>query len=319
MNILFVTHHTLSLKFYYRHLLPKINYSILGESFGLEVDRYNLNVKVFLKNIKLIRSSNFDVIHCVGPIALIYASAISLFTGKKVIYTVTGQYWSNYRGFHRFKHQSLYFFLLKTVGTVLCDSKRQVLLLSKKGIYSKLILNGSICGVDTNSFSGIRHDAAYDFGFLGRVCDDKGWDVYSKAIKSYPEKKWLIAGPIEDSKYHELLTTSSNVTYIGIIDDTSTFFEQIKTLVLLSKREGFGGVVIEANAHGIPVLASTIPDLDEACGLFNLRMDAFDVSKVDEFLRCFDARKLQESVMKYSSDKYIKFYIDVYNSIAKNR
>ena len=202
---------------------------------------------------------------------------------------------------------------------MLCDSKRQVLLLRKYGIYSERILNGSICGVDIKSNFVTGHDRAYDFGFLGRVCDDKGWDIYSRAIKSYPEKKWLIAGPIEDSKYHELLNTSSNVTYVGIIDDTSIFFEQIKILVLLSKREGFGGVVIEANAHGIPVLASTITDLDEACGRFNLRMDAINVSKVDEFLNSFDAQNLQSSVMKYSSEKYIKFYIDVYSRIAQNR
>ena len=118
-------------------------------------------------------------------------------------------------------------------------------------------------------------------GFLGRICLDKGLDTINKLandVCSLPCVSIRVSGPLDSSLGGSadsiarakissiLLDLESNprvILEIGFIE-RQAFFSEIDVLVLPSKREGFGSVVIEANACGIPVICSNIYGLSDS-------------------------------------------------------
>ena len=152
-----------------------------------------------------------------------------------------------------------------------------------------VVWNGSTGGVDLNRFN-INHkeewrktvrneynisDDEFVFGFVGRVTKDKGIDelleAYKTLIDDIDDTRLMIVGDFEAEKNlnQELLVWSKkcdNVVYISSKQDIERYYAAFDVLVLPSYREGFGNVVIEAQAVGVPVMVSNIPGpIDAIC------------------------------------------------------
>jgi len=130
----------------------------------------------------------------------------------------------------------------------------------KKKIYT--IPNG-------NDFGKIQEIKPYrnqsDVIFSGRLLHNKNVDILIKSIELIKEKKpkikCLIIGDGPEKKNLEVLTQKlnleKNIKFLGFLenhDDVYALIKSSKVFVLPSTREGFGIVVIEANACGIPVI-----------------------------------------------------------------
>lgn len=146
---------------------------------------------------------------------------------------------------------------------------------------TKVILNGSVNGIDLDFFDPGKVTLPVDFYqkyalsadefiycFIGRVVKDKGIDELCQAFlhihKSYPDTKLLILGDIEMEQNPvsvESLSVIQNnpaVCHISFQPDIRPFLVVSEVLVLPSYREGFGMVLMEAGAMGVPVVASDI-------------------------------------------------------------
>jgi glycosyltransferase involved in cell wall biosynthesis len=106
-------------------------------------------------------------------------------------------------------------------------------------------------------------------GYLGRLFETKGIELLIDAVQRNSERgvQLVIAGSGEDTYEAQLrercTTSSSRVTFLGDVPP-KTLFEQIDALVVPSLwHEPFGRVAIEANAWGLPVLASRRGGLPE--------------------------------------------------------
>lgn len=84
---------------------------------------------------------------------------------------------------------------------------------------------------------------------------------------------------------------SKSVIFIPNVLDVERYYATLDVLVLPSYREGFGNVVIEAEAMGVPVIVSNIPGpidamQDEVTGL-QCRMKSKDdlCNKMERFLQ----------------------------------
>lgn len=110
-----------------------------------------------------------------------------------------------------------------------------------------------------------------DLIYAGRLLEHKNVDVMLRAvallIKARPDLKCVIVGDGPEKGTLEELATSlgidSNVEFHGFLEDHSDVIARMKSsklFVFPSTREGFGLVVPEANACGLPVITTKHPD-----------------------------------------------------------
>ncbi|MFA4640686.1 glycosyltransferase family 4 protein [Pyrococcus kukulkanii] len=92
--------------------------------------------------------------------------------------------------------------------------------------------------------------------FLGRIAKYKGVDDFIKLAEHFPNEEFIIAGEGPRIKAPE------NVRFLGYVR-AEEVLSRAKILVLPSRREGFGLVILEANSFGVPVLGRAIGGIRE--------------------------------------------------------
>ncbi|MDD5622429.1 MAG: glycosyltransferase family 4 protein [Actinomycetota bacterium] len=210
---------------------------------------------------------------------LFFLKPICILKRKKIIATwheVWGKdYWLEYLGW-----RGIFGYLVEKLSVLIPDEIISVSgrttkelkgnLRSRKKIYT--IPNG-------NDFKKIQRikpaGRKFDVIFTGRLLSHKNVDILIKSIHLIKEKKQeircLIIGEGPEKNNLETLTKKlnleKNIEFSGFLkthDDVYAQMKSSKVFVLPSTREGFGIVVIEANACGIPVI--TIKHKGNAAG-----------------------------------------------------
>ena len=116
-----------------------------------------------------------------------------------------------------------------------------------------------------------------DVLFAGRLIKEKNVDLLIRSIgilrETHPAVQCLIVGEGPERERLERLVgeldLNSNVRFTGFADNWSevlSYMKSSKVFVLPSVREGFGMVVLEANACGLPVITVRHPQ-NAACDL----------------------------------------------------
>jgi glycosyltransferase involved in cell wall biosynthesis len=134
--------------------------------------------------------------------------------------------------------------------------------LEKIGIHAEVIPNG----IDFEHIGRVgRSDEESDVVFAGRLVREKNVDLIIRALRilknSIPDVKCLIIGDGPEKqalvRLSKSLGVDENIVFKGFLEDHDEVLALIKSskvFVLPSTREGFGIVVLEANACGIPVV-----------------------------------------------------------------
>lgn len=132
---------------------------------------------------------------------------------------------------------------------------------------------GSSHGVDLDRFDPSKHSAAeargrlgvgpdeFVIGFVGRICEDKGVRELSEAVMaiSASDRALLVlVGSVEDPALLREIQESCDgrVRHIEHTEAIETLYPAFTVLCLPSHREGFGNVVIEAAAMGVPAVVT---------------------------------------------------------------
>ncbi len=171
---------------------------------------------------------------------------------------------------------------------VLCVSKGVENTMLRDGLSTEkkiqVIGNGSAGGVDLEYFNplsvsenvreelGISADA-FVFCFIGRVVKDKGVNELVRAFdelsSSYANVHMLIVGPYEkklnpiDEMVSYIIKNNIHIHAVGRQTDVRPFLKASDCFVLPSYREGFGMVLIEAGAMGLPCITTNITGCNE--------------------------------------------------------
>jgi len=203
-------------------------------------------------------------------------------------------------------------------------------LLSRKNIFTVSI------GVD---FEKIKKINAFpeksDVIFAGRLLIHKNINILIKSIQLIKEKipkiKCLIIGDGPEKKRLETLTQKlnleKNITFLGFLeshDNVYALMKSSKVFVLPSTREGFGIVVIEANACGIPVITMDHKDnasrdlIEEGRNGFICQLDEEEITKrIIKILINNSNREMQKVCMdlakKYDWNKIVDEIEGVYS------
>ncbi len=165
------------------------------------------------------------------------------------------------------------------------------------------------------------------FGYIGRLDYKKGIETLLEAMKN-SEYSLLVYGTGESNyrTYLEKKYSEVNIDFKGF-SDHKTIFESISVLVIPSLwQEPFGRGVIEANAYGIPVIASRIGGLEENVkdgenGYLFTPGDCEDLKIkmhiMASTIKDFEKRRsfLVESTLKKYSDDAFNTYLKIFEKI----
>lgn len=239
------------------------------------------------KLVVIFRKYRFKAVQSVTPKAGLLAMLASFLSGISTrVHIFTGQVWATRSGTSRwiFKQMDRLISMLATDILVDSASQRQFLLdeCVVDSSKSQVLAEGSISGVDTKRFKPdeqarlrIREeldiqDADTVFLFIGRLNRDKGVLDLATSFSQVtdPGAQLLIVGPDETGIRSEMEKLLNNclkrVHFTGFSARPEDYMAAADVLCLPSYREGFGSVVIEAAAVGIPAIGSRIYGVEDA-------------------------------------------------------
>lgn len=143
----------------------------------------------------------------------------------------------------------------------------------------KVLGHGNVRGIDLSYYNPdipevreeadkLRDDSKFTFIALGRLVGDKGINELVAAFKrlnnEYPSTRLILVGPEErelDPLKQETvdeIETNQAIKAVGLQNDVRPWLLASDCHVLVSYREGFPNVVIEAGAMGLPSIVTDI-------------------------------------------------------------
>ena len=191
-------------------------------------------------------------------------------------------------------------------------------------------------GFDANIFALTRKNAKEPiFGFVGRIHTvkraDKLPEIFYYIKEKIPNAKLIIVGGIDQIEVEKQMKADFKkykldkcVNFIGEVlpERVSTYYAKMDVLLFPSRNEGFGAVVVESRACGVPVVGCSNGGIPEAVG---------DGGKLvtdgDDFERRFaeaavnllnnlpSRENISNNVADFAWDKIILQEIDVYKKL----
>ncbi|OQW68042.1 MAG: hypothetical protein BVN34_09620 [Proteobacteria bacterium ST_bin12] len=245
------------------------------------------DVSCLIQLVKIFYRQDYSAIHSVTPKAGLLAMLASWIVRVPLrVHTFTGQVWITKIGFKRFLLKRFDWLIASFATKIIVDSPSQCWFLVDENVIPiekcNVFANGSISGVDLVKFkfnqesrAAIRQQLkipshAIVFLFVGRLTKDKGVLDLAQAWSgtSFNEAYLLFVGPDEQNMQTQIArlakTENNNIHFVGYTNTPEDYMSAADVLCLPSYREGFGSVIIEAAAIGIPTIASRIYGITDA-------------------------------------------------------
>lgn len=310
------------------------------------------DLRCLLRLIRLMRRERFDLVHSMTPKAGLLAMVAAWIARVPVrIHTFTGQVWATRTGMARAALRWLDKTMAKAATFVLADSRSQRTFLASEGVVSAtkiaVLGSGSVSGVDAARFRPDlmrRRIVRVSLGmsmtdvvllFVGRINRDKGVMDLARAFAILADRRadirLLVVGPDEERLTGAIRDVCSRhlarVHFCEYTDAPEDFMNASDILCLPSYREGFGTVIIEAAAAGLPTVASRIYGIVDAVvdGKTGLLHEPADVTGlIGQLERLTSRRELRRSlgaeartraVRDFSQSTMTSAVLDVYSRL----
>jgi len=217
--------------------------------------------------------------------------------------------------------------IAKISHKIICISYSVKELGIKDGIFdikkAIVIGNGSSNGLDLTLFNTkkINHHSRnilkealgitpgnFVFGFVGRICDRKGinelYEAFLMIEKEYSNVKLIMVGSVEyfqirDKHLIEKYKSNANIVLTGKIDFNKVplYMSIFDCFVLPTWAEGFGNVLVQAAALGIPVISNRVTGCKDAV------KDGFNGVLIKEIKRPLELKEAMVSLMKSPDER----------------
>lgn len=165
-------------------------------------------------------------------------------------------------------------------------------------------------GIDTGEKPNITADSSIKtLGYCGRLREVKGvhilLDAFAKVLEKRPEANLRLSIAGSGSSSDELLDQASalgiskHIEWLGLIEDTQSYFRSIDIYIQPSFAEGLPNSVMEAMVEQQPVIASDIGGNNDLVEheVTGLRFPAGDsTSLCEQIIRLLDDERLRQSI-----------------------
>ena len=268
------------------------------------------------------RREKFDIVHSITPKAGMLCAVAGVFARVPVrLHTFTGQAWVELSGLVRSVAKAGDWLTAHLVTLCYADSFSQRDFLISQGICDperiRVPGSGSLAGVDIERFNpdkweGTREatrgelsipEGAKVIAFIGRITRDKGIEellaAFDMLLQQGQNCVLLLIGP-EDAADGTLSNSKrrsdGNIRYIGYSAEPGKYLAVSDVFCLPSYREGFGNVVIEAAAMGVPSVGTDIVGL----------RDSISNGETGLLVPAKDVRTLADALMKLLEDEELR-------------
>lgn len=316
------------------------------------------DIKALLNLIFICFKVKPQIIHSIMPKAGLLAPIAGLISFVPIrIHTFTGQVWATKKGFSKKFYKFIDKLIFKTTTSCLTDSKSQSNFLAENGFLINgesipYLGKGSLSGVNLDVFNlgivkeknimrselGI-HEEDFVYVFLARKSIVKGIreliESFAK-VAHLPNVKLLFIGPDESDGYLDVLLAENKkiihkIITLDIVRNHEKYLALSDVLCLPSSSEGFGTIVIEAAALGVPSIGFDIVGLSDSIdnGYSGILVPFKDTSKFSEaMIKLYEDKEYlnnlklnaRERVTKYfSADAIYSFQNDFYKHLLRKK
>lgn len=319
-------------------LKPGMRYIPVPMKRGISLD----GIRVIFKLKKVFQQERFDIVQYATPNASLYASIAARLAGvQNRLYTHWGSRYMGYSG-------GLSRFIFKSLEKTTCSNSTLIETESfslmeysiHDGLYPRekasVIWNGSACGVKLENYQlnnkekwrkeirekyGIPMNSVV-FGWCGRITRDKGHNELFAAFREINKvdksARLMMVGSYDNEgtinpALFKWAKSCREVVFTGRVpaDEVQNMYSAMDVFCSLSYREGFGLVVIEAAAMGLPSIVTNVPgqiDTHEN-GVTGITVHDHDVQSVVEAMNFYinNPDKLREMGLEARKQVVEKF------------
>ncbi|MFA5479240.1 MAG: glycosyltransferase family 4 protein [Candidatus Muiribacteriota bacterium] len=335
----------------------KFNYDIhvlipFKGKFSQELEKENINYEILnIRNsfdfkciptfIKIIKKIKPDLIHSHGFSPNLFSRFVSFITKVPVICTI--HVFQNH-SFKNFGIKGLWYQYIEKFSYILSKKRCINTVVGKYLIKDIEYLNPVVIynGLEKSDMQYLPPEKIKTFGMAGRIVWLKGLEeaveAFSICLIEYPNIKFVIAGEdiTPEKKWEKSLKEKikklgieDKVEFMGFVDNIEDFYQKIDCLLLPSKKEPFGLVVIEALLRNKIVVASNTTEIlsknyfeEFLINSKNILDFADKLKKLlkinsNEINRIFYDIKTKKLLENFSKENMINNYFLVYKNLLK--
>jgi len=312
------------------------------------------DIRALLQLFRIFVKAKPCVVHSITPKAGLLAMMAARLAGIMFrFHTFTGQVWASREGLGRIVLKSLDRLIVVLASRVFADSASQCRYLETESVVRpdgiSMLGHGSIAGVNLARFhpdSAIRAQLRSEFAltdnvavflYVGRLAKDKGvFDLvasFNQVAESHQACELWVVGPDEENLLSELQAEaqkgSGKFRWLGRTMEPEHYMAAADIFVLPSYREGFGSVVIEAAACGVPAVAYRTEGIVDAVvenetGILVTKFDrkAFAGAMMHlaadlDFRRELGEKALKRARSEFSSDSVTAEWLGFYDCLLR--
>lgn len=279
------------------------------------------DLRALIQLFRIFRRERFDLVWATAPKAgLLAMVAARLARVSTRVYVFQGEVWASRKGLWRWLLKAMDRVTAHAATHLLAVSKSERQFLEGESVVPKgkvcVLGAGSISGVDLNRYRpdpdqrasmrlalGIPDEAVVAL-FVGRLVADKGIFDLAEAFRitagERPNLWLLLVGPDEDNMAGQILDALGGVQsrsrMVGFSTEPEKYMMAADFICLPSHREGFGMVIIEAGAVGIPAIGSRIYGIS----------DAIRDGETGELVEMGNALALSEAISRFADDQILR-------------
>lgn len=234
-------------------------------------------------------------------------------------------------------------FILRSYSGVIAVSDAVKERLLSAGVHEKkiaLIRNGIDLRPFTNAIPSLRIDKRLTVGWIGRLSNEKGPDIFLRAaqrvLAECPGARFILVGDGPDLEMLKVLANElkigESVTFAGRRQDMPAVYASLDVMVSSSRQEGLPMAILEGMASGLPFVATAVGDVptlvqDGSTGFLTQSEEVESIAAgITKLLQNLELRKqfgeaARERVREeFSAEQMAKEYLRVYeNAIAAGK
>ena len=166
--------------------------------------------------------------------------------------------------------------------------------------------------------------------WIGRVSPEKNpdapFEIMKKVVMQEPKAKLFLLGDFNDSRWKEKTKNygiENNIEFTGFVSNVNDYLKNVSVHLMTSSNEGFGMVILEAQAHGVPTVMFNMPHLElgrKDCGTIGVDMMDYN-SAANEIVKLFKDEEywnINSALAKNNAEKLKNYdYKSAWSAVVK--